>query len=187
MPIAALTAWQALFEAAQLESGQTVLIHGAAGGVGSFAVQLAKWRGAQVIGTASGHNLAFLRQLGADEVIDYTTTRFEEVAREVDVVLDTVGGETQQRSWSVCKPGGMLISIVGAPSPDMAAAHGVRPCEFNVQRPFSAHLAELARLVDAGRLKPIVSTVLPLQEAGRAHILSESRHTRGKIVLQVVA
>jgi NADPH:quinone reductase-like Zn-dependent oxidoreductase len=185
MPCAALTAWQALFDAAHLEAGQTVLIHGAAGGVGTFAVQLAKWRGAQVIGTASGHNLAFLRQLGADEVIDYTTTRFEAVARGIDVVLDTVGGETQQRSWSILKPGGILISIVERPSPELSAAHGVRSDVNQLQGPMGAPLAELARLVDAGRLKPIISTVLPLHEARQAHVLSESRHTRGKIVLKV--
>jgi NADPH:quinone reductase-like Zn-dependent oxidoreductase len=187
-PIAALTAWQAIVDAAHLGAGQTILIHGAAGGVGTFAVQLARWRGAYVIGTASGHNLAFLRQLGADEVIDYTTTRFEEVVHGVDVVFDTVSGETKQRSWGVIKPGGILVSIIGPPSPDVAAAHGVQQHMVRgiLQSPARARLAEIARMVDAGQLKPIVSTVLPLQEAARAHILSESRHTRGKIVLQVV-
>jgi NADPH:quinone reductase-like Zn-dependent oxidoreductase len=186
MPIAALTAWQALFDAAHLEAGQRVLIQGAAGGVGNMAVQLAKWRGAEVIGTASGYNHAFLRQLGADEVIDYTTTRFETVVSGMDIVLDTVGGETLQRSLTVLKPGGMLVSIVDTPSPEAAAAHGVQQRQVNLQIN-TGQLAELARMVDTGHLKPIVSTVLPLQQARQAHILSEGRHVRGKIVLQVVA
>lgn len=187
VPTSALTAWQALFEGTHLEAGQTILIHGAAGGVGTFAVQLAKWRGAQVIGTASGHNLAFLRQLGADEVIDYTTTRFEEVVSGVDLVLDTVGGETQDRSWTVLKPGGVLVTLHDSPAPEMAAAHGVQQYLLDFPSPSRHLLVELARLIDAGRLKPIVSMVLPLREAGQAHVLSESRHARGKIVLQVIA
>jgi NADPH:quinone reductase-like Zn-dependent oxidoreductase len=185
MPIAALTAWQALLDAADLQANQTILIHGAAGGVGHYAVQLARWRGARVIGTASGHNLEFLRRLGADEALDYTTTRFKVVVRGVDFVLDTVGGETLQRSWALLKPGGLLISIVAPPSPAEAVARGVRQCEFQVQGPFGPPLAELARLVDAGHLTPFVSIVLPLKDARQAHVLSESRHTRGKIVLQV--
>jgi NADPH:quinone reductase-like Zn-dependent oxidoreductase len=185
LPIAMLTAWQTLLDEAQLETGQTVLIHGAAGGVGSMAVQLAKWRGAQVIGTASAQNLAFLRELGADRVIDYTTTRFETIVRDVDVVLDTVGGETLDRSWTTLKPSGMLISIVDDPSPATAAAHGVQQRLVILQTPSGQRLAQIARLVDAGHLKPIVSTVLPLHQVGQAHRLIESRHTRGKIVLQV--
>lgn len=185
MSIGGLVARQALFDAAHLAPGQTVLIHGAAGGVGVLAVQLAKWRGARVIGTASAHNLAFLRELGADEVINYTTTRFETVVRDVDVVLDTVGGETLERSWAVLKQGGMLVSIVDLPSPTVAAAHGVQQCTVDLQAD-AKQLADLAGMVDTGQIKPIVSTVLPLQEASQAHVLSESRHTRGKIVLQVV-
>jgi NADPH:quinone reductase-like Zn-dependent oxidoreductase len=186
MPVAAATAWQALFAAAQLAAGQTVLIHGAAGGIGTFAVQLAKWRGAQVIGTASGHNLAFLRQLGVDQVLDYTATRFEAMVHNVDVVLDTVGGETQQRSWTVLRRGGRLVSVVEPPSPKLAEAHGVEQCVVSLQSPMNQVLTQLTGLVEAGQLKPIVSTVLPLAEVQRAHVLSESRHLRGKIVLQVV-
>lgn len=187
LPIAALTAWQALFEAAQLAPGQTILIHGAAGGVGSMAVQLAKWRGARVIGTASAANLSFLRQLGADEVIDYTATRFETLVHDMDVVLDTVGGETLQRSWPVLKPGGIMVSITEPLSPEMAMAYGVQQREVIIDSlEGQAALAGLARLVDAGHLKPIVSTLLPLSEVRQAHILSEGRHLRGKIVLQVV-
>ena len=117
MPLAALTAWQSLFDSASLAAGQTVLIHGAAGGVGHFAVQFARWKGARVIGTASASNQSFLRELGADKVIDYRTTRFEEAVGDVDVVLDTIGGETQQRSWKVLKKGGILVATLGISSP----------------------------------------------------------------------
>jgi NADPH:quinone reductase-like Zn-dependent oxidoreductase len=161
-----------------------VLIHGAAGGVGTFAVQLAKWKGAHVIGTASTRNLDFLRQLGVDEAVDYTTTRFEEAVHDVDVVIDTQGGETQQRSWGVLKPGGILVGLFSPPSEEAASAHGVRQQYFGLQ-PNPSELAELAKLIDAGQLKPIVTTVLPLSEARRAYELSQNRHTHGKIVLQV--
>lgn len=184
IPLAALTAWQSLFDAGGLSTGQKVLIHAAAGGVGSFAVQLAKWKGAHVIGTASKRNQDFVKNLGANETIDYRTTRFEEVIHEVDVVFDTIGGETQKRSWKVLKKGGILVSIVGPPSAKEATAHGVRQASVFVQ-PSAAQLTELAKLVDSGKLKPIVETVLPLSEARRAHELSQTGHTRGKIVLEV--
>jgi NADPH:quinone reductase-like Zn-dependent oxidoreductase len=185
IPLAALTAWQSLFDAAGLGAGQKVLIHAAAGGVGSFAVQLAKWKGAHVIGTASGRNQEFLRKLGADQTIDYQTTHFEDVVHDVDVVFDTIGGDTQRRSWKVLKKGGILVSIVGPPSAEEAAAHGVRQASVFVQ-PSATQLTELANLVDSGKLKPVVETVLPLSEARRAHELSQTGHTRGKIVLRVV-
>lgn len=184
-PHAALSAWQSLIETAGLSAGQTVLIHGASGGVGSFAVQLAKLRDAHVIGTASERNLDFLRQLGADEVIDYNTTRFEDVVSDVDVVLDLVGGETQQRSWGVLKRGGVLVSLVQPPSHEEAAKHGVKAHMMAIQ-PHGPQLAEIARAIDAGQIHPVVSTVLPLSEAQQAHKLIETRHTRGKIVLQIV-
>jgi NADPH:quinone reductase-like Zn-dependent oxidoreductase len=184
IPHAGLAAWQVLFDVAHLSAGQTVLIHAAAGGVGTFAVQLAKWKGAHVIGTASAHNLDFVRRLGADEVIDYTTTRFETAARDVDVVIDTEGGETQQRSWKVLKPGGILVGMFSPPSEDEAAAHGVRHHYFALQSN-PTELAELTSLVEAGQIKPIVTTVLPLSEARWAYDFSQSRHTRGKIVLHV--
>ena len=184
IPLAALTAWQALFDATRLNAGQSVLIHAAAGGVGSFAVQLAKGRGVHVIGTASKRNHRFLHELGADETIDYERTRFEEVVRDVDLVLDAVGGDIQKRSWKVLKKGGMLVSIVGPPSADEAAAHGVRQAFVFVQ-PNAAQLAELATLVDSGKLRPVVETVLPLSKARQAHELSQGGHTRGKLVLDV--
>jgi NADPH:quinone reductase-like Zn-dependent oxidoreductase len=185
IPLAGLTAWQSLFEAAGLSSGQRVLIHAAAGGVGTFAVQLAKWKGAYVIGTASARNRDFLRQLGADEVIDYQATPFEEVVREVDVVFDTLGGDTQKRSWKVLKRGGILVSIIGPPSPELAAAQGVRQA-FVFVKPNAMQLAEMATLVDSGKLKSVVETVLPLADARRAQELSQGGHTRGKIVLKVI-
>jgi NADPH:quinone reductase-like Zn-dependent oxidoreductase len=133
LPVVALTAWQALFDKASLSKGQKILIHGAAGGVGSFAVQLAKWKGAHVIGTASGNNQAFLRELGVDEPIDYEKSRFEDVVHNVDVVLDTIGGDTQDRSWKVLKRGGILVSIVQPPSAEEATKHGVRAEYFSAQ------------------------------------------------------
>ena len=184
LPHAVLTAWQALVVAAGVAPGQTVLIHAAAGGVGHLAVQLAKLRDARVIGTASV-NLDLLQELAVDEAIDYSTTAFEEVVHDVDVVLDLVGGETQQRSWSVLKPGGILISTVEAPSEEMAAAHGVRQHFVFSTPPIGETLTEVAALVDAGQIRPVVSTVLPLEEIRTAHEQIEGKHTRGKIVLTV--
>ncbi len=184
VPLAALTAWQALFEVAGLAPWHTVLIHAAAGGVGHFAVQLAKWKGAKVIGTASAGNASFLRELGADEVIDYRSTRFEEAVGEVDVVLDTMGGDTQQRSWQVLKKGGILVATLGISSPAAAREHEVRGQGVSVHAD-AAQLIQIAALIDAGDLKPAVTAVLPLAEAARAHELSQAGHVRGKIVLQV--
>lgn len=184
VPHVTLTAWQALIEVAGLSEGQTVLIHGAAGGVGHVAVQLAQSRGAKVIGTAST-NIDFLRGLGVDEAIDYSTTRFEEVVGGVDVVLDTVGGDTQQRSWSVIKPGGILVSIIEPPSEEAAAAHGVRQQMVMSAPPIGPVLSEVATMVDAGEIKPEVSRVLPLEDVRTAHEMIEGRHTRGKVVLEV--
>lgn len=184
MPIAAVTAWQSLFDVAQLAAGQTLLVQGAAGGVGHLAVQLAKWRGAQVIGTASSRNLDFLRRLGVDKPVDYTTTRFEDVVHDVDVVLDCVGGETQQRSWVVLKPGGILLSLAYPPLPP-PPGYNVRHCAFRIKQPMQTTLAALVQAIDTGHLQPAIAAILPLSEARRAHEWIESRHTRGKIVLQV--
>ncbi len=186
VPLTALTAWQALFEHAGLVAGQTVLIHGAAGGVGVFAVQLARWAGAQVIATASAHNRDFLRELGANEIIDYTTTRFEEVIHGVDLVFDTVGGDTLQRSWQVVKPGGVLVSIVSPrPSFAEAKAHDLHPVWFVVE-PNGEQLVQIGELIDAGLMRPIIDTVLPLSQARQAYEQGAKGHTRGKIVLRVV-
>jgi len=184
VPVAGLTAWQALFEVAQLRAGQKVLIHAAAGGVGNFAVQLAKAKGAYVIGTASSKNQAFLGELGVDQAVDYQKTRFEDAVRDVDVVLDTVGGETQERSFKVLKKGGILVSLVQPPSQELATKYGVRAL-FYGGHASSSDLAEIAKLIDDGKVKPVVETVLPLAEARRAHELSETGHARGKIVLKV--
>src|SRR5260221_209836 len=184
VPLAALTAWQSLFDTAQLQPGQRVLIHAGSGGVGHFAVQLAKWKGAYVFATASTKNQKLLRELGADETIDYTTQRFEDVARNVDIVLDPIGGDTQERSWQTLKKSGALLSLVQPPSADTAKELGVRAA-FVASHPNGAQLAEIARLIDSRKLKPIVERILPLLEVRRAHELSQSGHTRGKIVLPV--
>ena len=186
VPLSALTAWQALFEHASLVAGQTVLIHGAAGGVGVFAVQLARWAGAQVIATASARNGDFLRELGANEVIDYTAIRFEEVVKAVDLVFDLVGGDTLARSWQVVKPGGMLVSVVSPrPSADAIKGHDVRFAWFVVQ-PNREQLVQIGALIDAGRIRPVIDTVLPLSQARQAYEQGARGHTRGKIVLRVV-
>ena len=184
VPTGGITAWQALFEVAQLRAGQKVLIHAAAGGVGNFAVQFAKAKGAYVIGTASSRNQAFLVELGVDKAVDYQKTRFEDVVHEADVVLDTIGGDTQERSFKALKKGGILVSIVQPPSQELATKYGVRAL-FYGGHPSSSNLAEIAKLIDAGKVKTVVETVLPLEEAPRAHELSQSGHVRGKIVLKV--
>jgi NADPH:quinone reductase-like Zn-dependent oxidoreductase len=179
-PISALTAWQGLVERAGLAAGQRVLIHGAAGGVGTFAVQLARWRGARVIGTASAANLDFVRSLGADEVIDHRAERFEELARDVDVVFDTVGGETLERSWGVLKAGGRLVTI--AASGEQTTDERVRAAYFIVE-PSRTQLAEIARLIAGGALRPVVGAVFPLAEARQAY---QHKPSHGKVVLRVV-
>jgi NADPH:quinone reductase-like Zn-dependent oxidoreductase len=184
VPLGALTAWQSLFDTAQLQRGQRVLIHGGSGGVGHFAVQLAKWKGAYVIATASTKNQELLHELGADETIDYTRQRFEDVARKIDIVLDPIGGDTQERSWRVLKKGGILLSVVEPPSADKAKALGIQAV-FVATHPNGAELAKIAELIDSGDLKPIVNRILPLSEARRAHELSQTGHTHGKIVLRV--
>jgi NADPH:quinone reductase-like Zn-dependent oxidoreductase len=184
IPLAALTAWQSLLETAQLQPGQRVLIHAGSGGVGHLAVQLAKWKGAYVFATASTKNQDLLRELGVDEPIDYTQQRFEDIARKIDIVLDTLGGETQERSWSVLKKGGVLVSLVQPPSEEKAKELGVRAAIIGVQ-PNGAQLAEIAKIIEAGKLAPVIDRILPLSEARRAHQLSQSGHTHGKIALRV--
>jgi NADPH:quinone reductase-like Zn-dependent oxidoreductase len=184
IPLGALTAWQAIFDLANLSSGQRILITGASGGVGSLAVQLAKAKGAFVIGTASGKNEQFVRDLGADEFVDYTKKNFEEVVKDVDVVFDTVGGDTFERAFQTLKKGGFLVTSVQFPSEEKAQEFGVKAarvyCKSNAEQ-----LAAISKLVGEGKLKAHVSTVLPLSEIKKAHQLSETGRTRGKIVLQI--
>lgn len=196
LPVAALTAWDALFEVGGLIAGQKVLIHAAAGGVGHIAVQLAKWRGAHVIGTASAGNEAFLRELGSDEFIDYRTTAFESVVRDADVVMDAIpreaddktdvlARETLDRSWAVLKDGGILVSICANPAPGPEAARRGLRGAYAGAKPGRDLLNRIAGLVDEGKLRPDVGTILPLREARQAHELIQTGHTRGKIVLRV--
>lgn len=184
IPLSALTAWQAFRTREFLRPGQRVLIHGGAGGVGSFAVQLAKHFGAETIATCSSGNADFVRGLGADSVIEYDRRPFEENVKDVDLVLDTVGGKTLSRSWQVIKRGGALISVVEEPSSEQAARIGVRS-EFFIVEPNREQLVELAKLVDEGSLKTIVSQIFPLSDARRAYEAGSRGHLRGKIVLRV--
>jgi NADPH:quinone reductase-like Zn-dependent oxidoreductase len=184
VPLGALTAWQAIFDLANLSSGQKLLIAGASGGVGSLAIQLAKAKGAYLIGLASRRNEQFVRDLGADEFVDYTKQNFEQVVKNVDVVLDAVGGETFGRSFETLKKGGFLVTTVEFPSDEKAQEFGVKAARVFC-KPNAKQLAEITRLVDEGKLKAHVSTVFPLAEVKKAHQLSESGRTRGKIVLQI--
>jgi NADPH:quinone reductase-like Zn-dependent oxidoreductase len=184
VPLGALTAWQAIFDLANLSGGQRILISGASGGVGSVAVQLAKAKGAYVIGLASGRNEEFVRDFGADEFVDYTKQNFEEVVKNVDIVLDAVGGETFGRSFETLKKGGFLVTTVEFPSDEKAQEFGIKAARVFC-KPNAKQLAEITRLVEEGKLKAHVSTVLPLAEVKKAHQLSESGRTRGKIVLQI--
>jgi len=188
LPLAVLTAWQALVDTAHVEAGQRVLVHAAAGGVGHLAVQIAKAKGAYVIGTASAGKHEFLKSIGADEVVDYTTTRFEDVVSDVDAVIDLVGGDNAVRSVGVLRPGGILVAVPSGLEEGVAEAAekaGVRSTPFLVE-PDGAALAEIARLVDAGAIRVEIEAVLPLAEAGKAHELGEAGRSRGKIVLSVV-
>ena len=184
VPLATLTAWQALIETAKLSAGQTVLIHGGSGGVGSFAVQIAKARGARVIATASTANQDLLKQLGADVAIDYTKTKFEDVAKDVDVVLDTVGSDTLARSYAIVKKGGIVTTIASRPDQAQLDKYGIRGTSI-WSRPEGNQLAEITKLIEAGKIKPIVSQVLPLTDAVKAVQQAETHHTRGKIVLKI--
>src|SRR5436309_10579975 len=184
VPVVALTAWQALIDTAKLSAGQTVLIHGGSGGVGSFAIQIAKARGAKVIATASTANQDFLKQLGADVAIDYTKTKFDDVAKDVDVVLDSIGRDTLARSYAVVKKGGVIVSLVARPKESELEKHGIRGAALNVE-PNSEELGEIGRLIDDKKIKVIVSQTFPLSEAMKAQEQVATGHTRGKIVLKV--
>lgn len=184
VPMGALTAWQSLIDAAKLSPGQTVLIHGGSGGVGSFAVQIAKARGAKVIATASTANQDLLRQLGADVAVDYTKTKFEEVAKEVDVVFDAVGRDTLARSYAVVKKGGIITTIVSRLDQAQLVKYGIRGTSV-ASHPDGNELAEITKLIETGKIKPVVSEVIPLRDAVKASKQAETHHTRGKLVLRI--
>lgn len=184
VPVIAVTAWQGLFDQAQLEAGETVLIHGAAGNVGAYAVQLASRAGLRTLATAAMADIPYVHELGASTVIDFQTQRFEEAVRDADAVIDLVGGETQARSFQVLRRGGKLISAVSRPDQHLAQTHGVEAAFFLVNVT-SQHLAEIARLIDGGELRTRVGAVLPLADARDAHLMLEGvrPQPKGKIIL----
>jgi NADPH:quinone reductase-like Zn-dependent oxidoreductase len=181
VPVGALTAWQAVIVDAAVQPGQKVLVHGGAGGVGLYAVQFAHWKGAHVMATASAANADFVRSLGAETVIDYRTTRFEDVVHDVDAVIDTVGGELINRSWQVIKPGGILVTIAGRVDPDAGQAHAVRAASG--RRADVATLQDVSELIEAEKVVPQVGKVFPLAQARQAQELSQTGHGRGRIIL----
>jgi len=183
VPVAALTAWQGIFDHGELASGQRILITGASGAVGSMAVQLAKNKGAYVIGTGSGRNKEFVRQLGADEFIDYKNAKFEDEVSGLDVVFDTVGGDTQERAFQTLKRAGVLVSTVSPPSAEKAKEFGVTVAMVMMMAK-PDQLTEINQLVESGKLKMRVATVFPLTEVKKAHQLSSSGHADGKIILR---
>jgi NADPH:quinone reductase-like Zn-dependent oxidoreductase len=185
VPLAALTAWTALFDSGELRAGQTVLVHAGAGGVGLFAIQLARRAGARVIATASAQHHVLLRRLGVELPIDYRSTDFAAGLRGVDLVLDTLGGETRERSWPVLRKGGILVAIA-MPPPDPLAAekHGVRMAMVAVT-PNGERLAQMARLIDDGKLEVVIDSVFPLEQAAEAHRHVERGHACGKVILRV--
>ncbi len=184
LPTPGQAAWTALIETGQLKRGMRVLIHGGAGALGTVAVQLAKEYGAHVIATASGDGLALVQSLGADEIIDHRTQRFEQVARDMDIVLDTLGGPTQEASWATLRQGGLLVATAMPPLPERAAAAGVRAA-FVFTLPRGSVLAQLAERVDDGRLRIIVGQEFALSDAAHAHRLGESGKARGKMILRI--
>jgi NADPH:quinone reductase-like Zn-dependent oxidoreductase len=186
VPLAGLTAWQALHEHGGLKSGERVLIHGGAGGVGHFAVQFAKAAGAHVLTTVGPDDLGFARELGADEAIDYKGQRFEDVARDIDLVIDLIAGEIQERSFAVLRHGGRMVSTLTEPSQSLARTHGVTAARFTA-RPSGEQLNEIAALIDAGKVTPHVAAVMPFADVQEAHRRMEKGGMRGKLVLQLAA
>ncbi|MEO6638511.1 MAG: NADP-dependent oxidoreductase [Ginsengibacter sp.] len=185
VPLAGLTAWQGLFTHGKLEAGQKVLIHGASGGVGTYAVQFAKWKGAYVIGTTSEDNIDFLYELGVDDVIDYRNEKFEEEVKDIDLVFDLIGGDTQKKSLKVLKSGGRLITTVALENAEEAKAKNIHFENF-MAKSLPADLQQIADLIDSGKVRPIISEIIPLKDAAKAQKKSEEGHTRGKIVLRVI-
>ena len=184
IPLAGITAWESIVAVGTLAAGQTALIHAASGGVGSLAVQIAKWRGARVVATTSKANVELVRSLGADQVIDYRSERFAEKVKDVDLVIDTIGGEVQASSWSVLRRDGILVSTVSVPSVERAAALGVRSAHILIG-PDAAVLDQLSGLIDSGKLRTLIGGEFALRNIADAHALSESGRTVGKIVLYV--
>jgi NADPH:quinone reductase-like Zn-dependent oxidoreductase len=184
VPLAASTAWQALIETAKLEPGQTVLIHGGSGGVGHFAIQIAKARGAKVIATASTEHQDLLKKLGVDQAIDYTKTKFEDVVKDVDVVLEATRSDSMARSYGIVKKGGFVVSITGRPDQSELDKHGIAGGSV-MTHPDANVLEELTKLIEANKITPVVSQTFPLADASKAHQQIETRHTAGKIVLKV--
>lgn len=184
VPLAGLTAWEALHEIAHVASGQKVLVHAGAGGVGIYAIQLAKAFGAYVATTASEANAEYVKSYGADEVIDYTHEAFERVLSDYDVVFDTIGGEVQDKSFQVLSKGGILVSIVSQPDEEKADRLGVRTGYFFLQ-PDGEKLARLGELIKEGKLRAAVGAVFLLEDTAKAHELSETHHAQGKIVLSI--
>ena len=184
VPLAGLTAFQAVAGLANVVEGRSILIHGGSGGVGSFAIQIAKARGGKVIATASTANQDLLKQLGADVAVDYTKQKFEDFAKDVNAVLDTVGGDTLARSYRLVKNDGTLVTIVGKCDQDEAQKYGI-VCKSLWSHPDPGQLKALAMLIDEGKIKPVISQVLPLTDAAKAMAQAETHHTRGKMVLKI--
>jgi NADPH:quinone reductase-like Zn-dependent oxidoreductase len=184
IPLAGQTAWQGLFRHGGLKAGQTVLIHGGSGGVGHYAIQFAKAKGARVLTTVSTDNVRFVRELGTDLIIDYKKRQFEDEASNLDVVFDLIDGETRERSWKLLKKGGILVTTLTDPSQDKAKEHGVRATRYTVEEDGS-ELAEIAELVTSGKVKPHVQKTYPLRSAVDALASVEEGHSVGKIVMTV--
>lgn len=183
LPVGALTAWGAVIETAKVEAGQRVLVHGAAGGVGAYAVQLARWKGAHVTGTASASNLDFVLSLGAENVIDYQATRFENVLKDMDAVIDTIGGNLPERSFRVIHSGGIFVTVAGQLAEEAGKAQNVRA--LRAGRASTDKLKQISELIEAKQLKPVMGPVFPLAEARQAQELSQTGHGRGRIILQI--
>lgn len=185
VPLAALTAWQGLIDHGGLKSGQRVLIHGGAGGVGHFAIQIAKAKGAWVATTCSARDFDFVRGLGADQAIDYKADAFEEILKDIDLVFDLIGGKTQDKSFRVLRHGGTLISTLEEPDKAKALAKAAKAMHY-MATPNAAELAEIGRLIEAGKIRPVVAQTYPLVDVARAEEALEKGHVQGKIVLTVM-
>lgn len=185
IPLAGITAWEALVTTAAIEPGQKILIHAASGGVGTLAVQIAKAKDCYVVGTTSGENVELVKQIGADEVIDYTKQDFSEVLHDMDVVFDTLGGQVQDNSWKVLKKGGMLVSIARPPDQKIALRDGVKAGYIFIG-PNVPVLNALSCLIDGGRIKPVIDKVFTLEDIKQAHLYSQSGKAKGKIIIEII-